>query len=191
MNSEKLRIKEVITVTLLSLVNIVIFSIGAFLYLTPITVLLMPVFYAFFQGIVFFIIGVKVKKKGAVLLYCAIQGVIGFYIPYIVLYIVAGIISEIILAKTDYADPRGLTISYVIIQVCACVGSTIYPYAVALNATLDGMKNTGNLNTNIAQAGVMLQSWGTAILAVGVIVAAFIGAWMGNRVIKRHILSGQ
>lgn len=189
MNTKKLKIKDIITVTLLSLINIVIFSAGTLLYLTPITVLLMPVFYSLLQGIVFFMIAVKVKKRGVMFLYCAIQGIIGFYIPYLLLYLAAGIIVETILTKTDYANPFGVTISYVIMQVLACIASTIYPYTVALNATLEGMKNTGNLNENIVQAGEMLQSWGSILLLLGVAIASIIGALIGKRVVKKHLLN--
>lgn len=189
MNTKKLKSRDMITVALLSLVNIVIFLAGTFLYLTPITVLLMPVVYALLQGIVFFIIGAKVQKRGAIFLYCVIQGVMGFYIPYILLYCAAGILAEIILAKTGYSHPLGMTVSYVVTQVLACMGSTVYPYAIALNATLEGMKNTGNLNVNIEQAGALLESWGTVALLLGVAGASIVSAWIGNRVVKKHILN--
>lgn len=63
MHKNKLKAKDIITVTLLSLCNILIFSIGTFMYATPITILLTPVLYSLLQGIVFYVIGVKVKKE--------------------------------------------------------------------------------------------------------------------------------
>ena len=190
MKTDKLRIKDIITVTLLSLINIIIFSLGTFLYATPITLLLMPVFYSLLQGMVFFMIGVKVRKKGAMLLYCVIQGILGFNIPYIVVFILAGIIAELILAKTGYANTtKGLTISYILMQLLACVGNTIYPYAITLNATMSGLENEGNLDSVIGRAGEMIQSWGCAILALTVVLGAFIGAMIGKRVVKKHLMT--
>lgn len=64
MNKSRLKVKDIITVTLLSLCNILIFALGTLMYVTPITILLTPVLYSLLQGIVFFVIGVKVQKGG-------------------------------------------------------------------------------------------------------------------------------
>ena len=67
-NPNKLKIKDIITVVLLALINVVIFFASSFLYATPVTIILMPVFFALLEGIVYFIIGTKVKKPGAILI---------------------------------------------------------------------------------------------------------------------------
>lgn len=61
-NPNKLKIKDIITVVLLALINVVIFFASSVLYATPITIILMPVFFALLEGIVYFIIGTKVKS---------------------------------------------------------------------------------------------------------------------------------
>lgn len=45
-NPNKLKIKDIITVVLLALINVVIFFASSVLYATPITIILMPVFFA-------------------------------------------------------------------------------------------------------------------------------------------------
>ena len=187
MNTDKLKTKDIITVVLMSLINIVIFSIGSLFYLMPVTILLMPVFYSLLQGIVFYMIGVKVQKKGAIFLYCVIQGVIGFNIPYIAMFLLAGIIGEILLSKQGYGNPKALGISYVIMQVLASFGSTIYPYGIVLDATLDNMGNSaGDLGVNVRAAGEMIGSWGMAVLILAILVSAIAGAYAGYRVMKKH-----
>ena len=98
-NTQKLKVKDIITVALLSLINVVIFFAGSFLYVTPITILLMPIVYSLVEGIIFFMIGAKVRKRGAILIYCFVRGVLGSFLPYIILYILAGVIAELILWK--------------------------------------------------------------------------------------------
>ena len=44
-NPNKLKIKDIITVVLLALINVVIFFASSVLYATPITIILMPVFF--------------------------------------------------------------------------------------------------------------------------------------------------
>lgn len=105
-NTYKLKVKDIITVVLLALINVVIFFAGSFLYVTPITILLMPVAYSLVEGIIFFMIGAKVKKRGAILIYCFVRGVLGSFLPYIILYILAGLIAELSCGKLDTETQR-------------------------------------------------------------------------------------
>ena len=187
MNKNRLKVKDIITVTLLSLCNILIFSLGTFMYATPITILLTPILYSLLQGIVFFVIGVKVQKKGAFLIYSLIQGVIAFYPPYILMFLISGFIAELLLYKNGYGNLTYIGIAYVIQQAMASVGSVIYPYTIALNKTLGDMKEK-ELASNIMTAGKMISSWGSLILLVVVIVSGIIGAYIGSQVVKKHIL---
>ena len=181
--NKKLKAKDIIMVTLLSLCNILIFSLGTFMYATPITILLTPVLYSLLQGVVFFVIGVKVRKRGAFLIYSLIQGIIAFYPPYILMFVISGLIAEFLLYKRGYGNLKIIGISYVIQQTLASVGSVIYPYTIALNKTIGDMKEK-ELASNITAAGKMI----TLILLVLVIVSAIIGSYIGSKVVMKHIL---
>ena len=74
---QKLKIRDIITVVLLALINVVIFYASSLLYATPITIILMPVFFALLEGVVYFIIGARVKKPGAMLIYSVVRGIMG------------------------------------------------------------------------------------------------------------------
>ena len=185
-NPNKLKIKDIITVVLLALINVVIFFASSVLYATPITIILMPVFFALLEGIVYFIIGTKVKKPGAILIYSIVRAIMGGYLPYIILFILSGAIAELLLWKMGYGNAKALTISYVINQVLAAVGSTIIPYAIAAQAMADQMVTDGRQDA-ILTASQMLQSWVSVALVAGVIVAAFIGAMIGKRIVKKHL----
>ena len=112
--ANKLKIKDIITVVLLALINVVIFFASSVLYATPITIILMPVFFALLEGIVYFIIGTKVKKPGAILIYSIVRAIMGGYLPYIILFILSGVIAELLLWKMGYGNAKALTVSYVI-----------------------------------------------------------------------------
>ena len=115
-NPNKLKVKDIITVVLLALINVVIFFASSVLYATPITIILMPVFFALLEGIVYFIIGTKVKKPGAILIYSIVRAIMGGYLPYIILFILSGVIAELLLWKMGYGNAKALTVSYVIRQ---------------------------------------------------------------------------
>lgn len=193
MEANKLKTKDIITVVLLSLINIVIFMSGTFLYATPITLLLMPIYYALLEGMVVFTIGVKVRKRGAMLIYCAIQGIIGFYLPYTFTYIFMGIISEVILSKTGYDNTKGLTASYILQQVGLCFGSTIYPYVFAIKETMEMMsvKESANLKYIMTHAGQSIMNWGWIVLLIATAIVAYIGSLLGKRVVRKHILKAE
>mgnify|MGYP005752617577 CR=1 FL=1 len=184
--TNKLKIKDIITVVLLSLVNVVIFFASSLLYATPITIILMPVFFSLLEGVVYFIIGTKVKKPGAILIYSIVRAIMGGYLPYILLFILSGVIAELILWKTSYGNGKALTVSYIINQVFAAFGSTIIPYAIAAKAMADQAVSDGRQD-NILAASEILQSWWSVALVAGVIVAAFIGAMIGRRIVKKHL----
>lgn len=184
--TNKLKIKDIITVVLLSLINVVIFFASTLLYISPITIILMPVFFSLLEGVVYFIIGTKVKKPGAILIYSIVRAIMGGYLPYIILFILSGVIAELILWKTSYGNGKALTVSYIINQVFAAFGSTIIPYAIAAKAMADQAVSDGRQD-NILAASEILQSWWSVALVAGVIVAAFIGAMIGRRIVKKHL----
>lgn len=51
--NKKLKVKDIITVVLLALINVVIFFASSLLYATPITIMLMPVFFHCWKGLYF------------------------------------------------------------------------------------------------------------------------------------------
>ncbi len=184
--TNKLKIKDIITVVLLSLINVVIFFASSLLYATPITIILMPVFFALLEGVVYFIIGTKVKKPGAILIYSIVRAIMGGYLPYIILFILSGVIAELLLWKIGYGNGKALTVSYIINQVFAAFGSTVIPYAIAAKAMADQAVSDGRQD-NILKASEILRSWWSVALVAGVIVASFIGAMIGRRIVKKHL----
>ena len=185
-NTNKLKIKDIITVVLLALINVVIFFASSLLYATPITIILMPVFFALLEGVIYFIIGTKVKKPGAMLIYSIVRAIMGGYLPYIILFILSGVIAELLLWKIGYGNGKALTVSYIINQVFAAFGSTVIPYGIAAKAMADQMVTDGRQD-NILKASEILQSWWSVALVAGIIVAAFIGATIGKRIVKKHL----
>ena len=184
--NKKLKVKDIITVVLLALINVVIFFASALLYMTPVTIMLMPVFFSLLEGIVFFIIGTKVRKPGAMMVYAVVRGILGGYLPYVLLYFLSGIVAELVLWKSGYGDTAGLTISYIICQLCAGLGSTIYPYVITAKSMAEQAVTDGRQG-NIDAASRMLLSGGWIALLAGIVIAAFIGAMIGKRVVKKHM----
>ena len=90
------------------------------------------------------------------MIYCVVRGILGGYLPYVILYLLAGVIGEFVMWKTHYGNAKGLTISYIIIQVFASIGSTIYPYAITFQS-LAGKSVADGRAANITEAAEILQ----------------------------------
>lgn len=187
MDSQKLKIKDIITITLLALINVILFMFSSLLYVTPVTTLLMPVIYSLIEGIVFFTINVKVQKRGAAFLYCLIRGILGGYLPYIICYVVAGIIAEIVIGKMGYGKASGMTISYIIIEVLAAVGGTFYPYVIAYDSFFSAIDTSDDKSRNVLDAANMIHSWGSILLLAGIVIASFAGALIAKRIVRKHL----
>lgn len=171
---------------LLALINVVIFFASSLLYATPIAIILMPVFFALLEGVIYFIIGTKVKKPGSILIYSIVRSIMGGYLPYIILFILSGVIAELLLWKIGYGNGKALTISYIINQVFAAFGSTVIPYGIAAQAMAEQMVSDGRQD-NILAASEILRSWWSVALVVVVIAAAFVGAIIGRQIVKKHL----
>ena len=65
-------------------------------------------------------------------------------------------------------------------------GRCVVLYAIAAKAMANQMVTDGRQDTILA-ASEMLQSWVSVALVAGVIVAAFIGAAIGKRTVKKHL----
>ena len=74
------------------------------------------------------------------------------------MYLLSGVIAEIIMKKAGYVNLKGLTASYIITQVLAGIGSTIYPYAIAARSMAENSVSDGRQDAILA-ASEMLGSW--------------------------------
>lgn len=125
------------------------------------------------------------------LIYCAIRGILGGYLPYIICYILAGVIAELIMFKAGYGSRKGLTFSYVIIELLAAIGGTFYPYVIAADSFFrdaDALVQSGEMNVHVVEAADMLHSWVCILLVAGIIVASFVGALIASRIVRKHLI---
>ena len=47
----------------------------------------------------------------------------------------------------------------------------------------------GELNENVLEASKMISSWGSLVLLAAILLSSFIGALIGRKVVKKHLLS--
>lgn len=187
MKKEKLKIKDIITAVLLTIVNLVIYFVLAFLCVNPILLLVYPFLVSLLQGIVYMMLGIRVPKSGAFLIYGIIFGVTGVYLPYIIGFLLTGILAEILLKNFGYKNCKALTISYIVMQIVCCFTGTIYPYVIALNSTIEKYESMARDTTIYVKANELMSVPVIILLLALTAVAAFVGAKLGERIVRKHM----
>jgi len=188
MNSEVkkgFQVKDLIVTALLALCAIVIYILCAFLSFSPYTMLVVSPLWALLAGITYFLTAAKTKKPWALLIFCAITGIYGFYPPMIVGCLAAGVIAMLIAMKTGATNEKTLTISYMIYMVCAAFSGTYVPFLFFSKQTLEQYAGMfGEDYLGILEK--MVSPLTALIMVVVVALFAFMGALIARKLLKKH-----
>jgi len=181
-----LKAKDLVMTGVLSLLGVVIMYVVPMPFvINPYGTLISPLIQALFLAIVYFLIGSKVPKTGALLIFCIIMGIAGMALYYIAALFVAGLVVEFIMKKQGYGSKRALTVSYILFAVFNCFAGSLVPYLFFRDATY--MQNVqlygekyANTVKSVRSQPIMLG----LIIAVGIM--AFLGTLFSKRLLKKH-----
>lgn len=182
---QKLKAKDLVSIGLLSLLEVVLmYTTPLPFILNPYGLLITPLIHAVVLALVYFLIGAKVQKAGAILIFSTILGLSGMALYYIVSLIVAGIIGEMILKKTGYGDKKGLTIGYMVFAFLNAFALMI-PYMFFAETTYANIVRI--YGAEYADKAIEVRTMPIMIvLLVVIIIAAFIGAYFSKKILKKH-----
>lgn len=181
-----LKAKDLVMAGVFSLLGVVIMYVVPMpLMINPYGTLVSPLVQALFLAIVYFLIGSKIPKAGALLIFCTIMGLAGMALYYVAALFLAGIFVEVIMKKLGYGSKRALTVSYILFAVFNCFAGSLIPYIFFRDATY--MQNIqlygeeyANTVKSVRSGPIMLGM----IIAVGIM--AFLGTIISKRMLKKH-----
>ncbi|MDO5726172.1 MAG: MptD family putative ECF transporter S component [Tissierellia bacterium] len=183
--NEKLKIKDLVLVAAFALLGVVLMYIIPMPFLfTPYTVLISPILQGLFLSIPFFLAGAKVPKRWAMLIYCAIWGIGGIMPYYIAIMVIAGIIAEMLI-KNSEDRAKGLTISFVVAMLCHYIGGTIIPYIFTKEQSMAMIEQMYGADYAAKMADLKTVPF-MIIVAILVVIFAFIGSKIAKNFLKRH-----
>lgn len=151
---KKFQIKDLIITALMVLCSQVLYRVLSFLFISPYTMLLVVPIWSIIGAIAYFLVPVKTKNPWMILLFCVLTSIIGFYPPYIISCIFAGIIAMLIARTKGVGNYKGLTIGYMIFCVLAGFGGMYVPFLFYADQTLKsyekmfGSEYLGTLTNN-------------------------------------------
>ncbi len=192
-NTQKLKGKDFVTIGIFSIIFFVVFLVVSML-VTP----FIAVIYPFIGGIcalfiapVYMLMTYKVAKRGTVLLFATVVGLIYAIMGYVFMLpiiIVAGILCEVVLWKREtYRSFWHNAASYSVFSVLVFVATAYIPIYVFGTEYYMQVWSDSSETAAIHIKFAMSPLW-VAVTVVVTVVAAIIGGLIGRRLLRKHFM---
>ena len=185
--SERLNVKDLITVGIFSVIIIVLIFIFGMLGYIPMVMLSLPILAALICGIPYMLFLTRVSKFGMVTLLGVIIGIVMFltghtWVP-IVTFTVCALIADIILKMGNYSSIKNSIISHGVF-ILGIMGNML-PFFILRDAYMSAMRaSMGNDYVNVIAP--YLQTNFLIVLIILTFIAGLISAYIGKIVLKKH-----
>lgn len=185
--SERLNVKDLITVGIFSVIIIVLIFVFGMLGYIPILMLALPILAALICGIPYMLFLTRVSKFGMVTLLGLILGIVMFlsghtWVP-IVTFTICALIADVILKMGNYSSVKNSIISHGVF-ILGIMGNML-PFFILRDQYMSAMRTSmGNDYVNVIAP--YLQSNFLIVLIILTFIAGLISAYIGKIVLKKH-----
>ena len=187
--SERLNVKDLITVGIFSVILIVLIFVFGMLGYIPMVMLALPVLAALICGIAYMLFLTRVSKFGMVTLLGLIMGIVMFlsghtWVP-IVTFTVCALIADVILKMGNYSSIKNSIISYAVF-ILGIMGNML-PFFILRDVFMSAMRTSmGNDYVNVIAP--YLQTNFLIVLVILTFIVGLISAYIGKIVLKKHFI---
>ena len=187
--SERLNVKDLITVGIFSVILIVLIFVFGMLGYIPMVMLALPVLSALICGIPYMLFLTRVSKFGMVTLLGLIMGIVMFlsghtWVP-IVTFTVCALIADVILKMGNYSSIKNSIISYAVF-ILGIMGNML-PFFILRDVYMSAMRTSmGNDYVNVIAP--YLQTNFLIVLVILTFIVGLISAYIGKIVLKKHFI---
>ena len=187
--SERLNVKDLITVGIFSVILIVLIFVFGMLGYIPMVMLALPVLSALICGISYMLFLTRVSKFGMVTLLGLIMGIVMFlsghtWVP-IVTFTVCALIADVILKMGNYSSIKNSIISYAVF-ILGIMGNML-PFFILRDVYMSAMRTSmGNDYVNVIAP--YLQTNFLIVLVILTFIVGLISAYIGKIVLKKHFI---
>ena len=185
--SERLNVKDLITVGIFSVIIIVLIFVFGMLGYIPILMLGLPVLAALICGVPYMLFLTRVSKFGMVTLMGFILGCVMFltghtWVP-VVTFTVCAFIADLILKMGNYSSVKNSIVSHGVF-ILGIMGNML-PFFILRDAYMAAMQSSmGNDYVNVIAP--FLQTNVLIVLIVLTFICGLISAYIGKIVLKKH-----
>ncbi len=189
-NSNKLQVKDLVTIGIFSaiyfVINLIVMVCGG---ITPLLWIFMPPILSVLCGVIYMLLVAKVQKTGAVLIMGLITGLIyvatgQFTLVLLVTFGLACLVAELIRKATGYNSFRGNLIGYAFFSL-GMVGSPL-PIWLFRDSFSEQMVSQGMPADYVATMNAVTPVWVLAVMVIATFLLAFVGGLIGKALLKKH-----
>lgn len=186
-----IQIKDLVSIGVYTALYFIMVAISAMLVVFIIpgySYVFIPVIAALLSGTIFMLMAAKVPRFGAITIMGSIMGVfffiMGRFPGALIICIIIALIADVIAYAFRYRNKWGLMLSYIVFSfstIGPVVPMFLFPSLYA-NQLMEAGKDASyieNAFSSITQNTFLL-------LIVGILIAAIIGGWFGQRMMKKH-----
>ncbi|MBQ2665276.1 MptD family putative ECF transporter S component [Methanobrevibacter sp.] len=185
--SERLNVKDLITVGIFSVIIIVLIFIFGMLGYIPILMIALPILAALICGIPFMLFLTRVNKFGMVTLMGLILGIVMFlsghtWVP-ILVFTLCAFIADCILKMGDYSSVKNSIVAHGVF-ILGVMGNML-PFFIMRDFYLNGLRSSMGAD----YVNVISPFINTPVLIVLIILTFIVGmasAYVGKIVLKKH-----
>lgn len=187
----QLTIKDIMTMGILTAIYVVIVGLIttlAFVFIPGISLIWATGVTAFFAAVIYFLIVVRVPKRGAILTLSLAMGIIlgltGHMLISITFYAIVGILAEIVVAKLGYKNYTAQTIGYVLFSL-PLIGPII-PVWFLTDSYVVHLQQRNKDAAYISQMMSYSDMTSFVLCIICTIVGALAGAILAKKLLAKH-----
>lgn len=185
----KLKTKDLITIGLLGMCNLLLSLLGAVFAFSPYAYLAAFPVMALLGGIVFFLLAARVGKPWTFFIYEMLLALVYLllgYVPLAITLAVAAVVIEVIARKFGWSRPGPVTVCYVITCVAFAFGSYL-PYLLFAEQMIQQYAQEFGEEYMRVSAGLITPLNTVILLAINV-VCALVGSLIAKKLLKKHFV---
>ena len=188
MKTEKLRIKDLVTIGVFTVIYFVVMFISGMPGMIPILFLANPAMAGITTGIVMMLFMAKIQKPYAVFILGIICALIVFAMgnTYIVLIhtIIIMVIAELLRKKGEYKSFKNNMLSFAIFNTWIC--GFLMQILLAKDKVIELAETRGMGHDYIMKLITLLNFRSMILVYIGAIVGGILGAYIGKVFLKKH-----
>lgn len=191
--NQSLKLPDIILTAAYTAIYFLIISISAIItvFILPgYSFIFIPVLVALLAGSIYFLLALKVPKFGAITLMATFIGVFylvsGRYPAAILFSIGFGLLADIVAKLGNYQNPTSLFTSYILFAF-SNIGPVI-PIFVFQNSYAEHIEGTGQSIDQVQTVFSSISQYSALIIIGLTIVAAIIGGFIGQMLIRKHFM---
>lgn len=187
----QLTVKDIMTMGILTAVYIVIVGLIttlAFIFIPGISLIWATGVTAFFAAVIYFLIVIRVPKRGAILTLSLAMGIIlgltGHMLISMTFYLIVGILAEIVVAKLGYKNYTAQTIGYILFSL-PLIGPII-PVWFLSDSYVAHLEQRHKDAEYISQMMSYSDMLSFVLCVICTIIGAFLGALLSKKLLAKH-----